>query len=81
MRVIAKLRTTAAAHEADGRARLLGELTATAGTPVRLMHPETADLFVEAEAADAKSAAVLAARLRASAHVESAYVKPDPQLP
>ena len=81
MRVVAKLRTSSLPNEADGRARLIAELAASAGTQVRLLHPNSLDSFVEAQAPDAKSASELAARWRESPYVESAYVKPDPQLP
>jgi len=80
MRVVAKLRTSSISSEADKRSRLIGELSASAGTEVRLLHTGS-DVFVEAQAPDAKTAGDLAARLRALPDVESAYVKPDPQLP
>ena len=79
MRVVAKLKTPL---PPSARTQFLRDLTACAGTEVRLVHTEPAlDVFVEAQASDAKSASDLAARLRESPHVESAYVKPDPQLP
>lgn len=77
MRVVAKLRPPAGTPEQGWHARAAEEVAATTGVPLRVSSAP----YVVAEAPDLEAARQLIERLRASPHVESAYIKPEPGLP
>lgn len=81
MRIMAKLRAPTAPVADDWLAHVTHLLAASVGAEVRLVHPNSTETFLEAHAPNTAAATALAARLRASPHVESAYVKPDFSTP